>query len=85
MNLVIPTGSAVLNEQLSISYVELGPVLEEILEVSHREGVEFKWYSPTPMCIFNPILHGLGKPCPVLGDDGLRPSVGGQGSHREGR
>ncbi|MDJ0974031.1 MAG: radical SAM protein [Planctomycetota bacterium] len=77
MNLVIPTGSAVLNEQLSISYVDLGPVLERILEESDKHGVEFKWYSPTPMCIFNPILHGLGnKGCSAC--DGLI-SVGADG------
>lgn len=77
MNLVIPTGSAVLNEQLSISYRDLGPVLERILEESRREGVEFKWYSPTPMCIFNPILFGFGnKGCSAC--DGLI-SVGADG------
>jgi len=77
MNLVIPTGSAALNEELVVTYKELGPILEEILDRSSAEGVEFKWYSPTPMCIFNPILHGLGnKGCSAC--DGLI-SVGADG------
>ncbi len=77
MNLVIPTGSAALNEKLSVSYRDLGPVLERILAASAAEGVEFKWYSPTPMCMFNPILHGLGnKGCSAC--DGL-VSVGADG------
>lgn len=77
MNLVIPTGSAALNEELVVTYTELGPILETIMERSSAEGVEFKWYSPTPMCIFNPILHGLGnKGCSAC--DGLI-SVGADG------
>jgi len=77
MNLVIPTGSATLNEDLVVKYTELGPVLEEILANAKKYGVEFKWYSPTPMCIFNPILHGLGnKGCSAC--DGL-VSVGADG------
>ncbi|MCZ7606837.1 MAG: radical SAM protein [Planctomycetota bacterium] len=77
MNLVIPTGSANLNEELVVKYTELGPVLEQILEGAKKHGVEFKWYSPTPMCIFNPILHGLGnKGCSAC--DGL-VSVGADG------
>ncbi|MHC4852216.1 MAG: radical SAM protein, partial [Planctomycetota bacterium] len=77
MNLMIPTGTAALDESLAVRYDQLGPVLEEILACSRREGVEFKWYSPTPMCIFNPILHGLGnKGCSAC--DGLI-SVGADG------
>ncbi len=77
MNLVIPTGSAALNERLVVRYSELGPYLEEIVLESRRQGVEFMWYSPTPMCMFNPILHGLGnKGCSAC--DGLI-SVGANG------
>ncbi|MHC4133972.1 MAG: radical SAM protein [Planctomycetota bacterium] len=77
MNLVIPTGSAALNGGLQVRYRELGPHLEEILRRSRELGVEFYWYSPTPMCIFNPITHGLGnKGCSAC--DGLL-SVGADG------
>jgi radical SAM protein with 4Fe4S-binding SPASM domain len=61
MNLVIPTGSALVNDELLIRYSEVGPIVEEILERSRRLGVEFMWYSPTPLCLFNPILHALGN------------------------
>ena len=77
MNLVIPTGSAALNDRLVVRYIELGPHLERIVAESNRLDVEFMWYSPTPMCMFNPILHGLGnKGCSAC--DGLI-SVGANG------
>lgn len=77
MNLVIPSGSAALNERLAVRYSELGPHLMEIAEESKRHEVEFMWYSPTPMCMFNPIAHGLGnKGCAAC--DGLL-SVGANG------
>jgi radical SAM protein with 4Fe4S-binding SPASM domain len=79
MNLVIPTGSALLNGGggLQVRYREIGPHLERILRRSRELGVEFHWYSPTPMCIFNPITHGLGnKGCSAC--DGLL-SVGADG------
>jgi radical SAM protein with 4Fe4S-binding SPASM domain len=77
MNLVIPTGSAPLHDGLQVRYRELGPRLEEIQRRSRGLGVDFHWYSPTPMCIFNPITHGLGnKGCSAC--DGLL-SVGADG------
>jgi len=77
MNLMIPIGTAVLNRQLAVRYSDLSPVLLEILAQSKRHGVEFMWYSPTPMCMFNPIIHGLGnKGCSAC--DGLL-SVGANG------
>jgi radical SAM protein with 4Fe4S-binding SPASM domain len=70
MNLVIPTGSAVLDERLVVRYDEIGPVLLEIAAEARRRGMDFMWYSPTPMCLFNPIVHGLGnKGCAAC--DGL--------------
>jgi radical SAM protein with 4Fe4S-binding SPASM domain len=37
---------------------------------SDTQGVEFMWYSPTPLCMFNPITLGLGnKGCSAC--DGL--------------
>ena len=77
MNLMIPTGTGALDDKLLVRYRDIGPVLEEIIACSQREGIEFKWYSPTPMCIFNPIVHGLGnKGCSAC--DGL-VSVGADG------
>jgi radical SAM protein with 4Fe4S-binding SPASM domain len=77
MNLMIPSGTAALNRQLAVRYSELGRVLLEIIAQSKEHGVEFMWYSPTPMCMFNPIIHGLGnKGCSAC--DGLL-SVGANG------
>jgi radical SAM protein with 4Fe4S-binding SPASM domain len=70
MNLVIPSGTAAAAEGLLLRYSEVGPVVEEVMAASEAAGVEFMWYSPTPLCIFNPIIHGLGnKGCSAC--DGL--------------
>ena len=70
MNLVIPSGSAAHNEPLLVRYSEAGDYIDRILESSNDLGVEFMWYSPTPLCIFNPIIRGLGnKGCAAC--DGL--------------
>ncbi len=77
MNLQIPAGSAALNDHLTVRYSEVGSHLEAILQESERCGVEFMWYSPTPLCMFNPVVHGLGnKGCSAC--DGLI-SVGANG------
>jgi len=70
MNLVIPSGAAGLNEDILVRYEQVAPVIERVIEKSLGEGVEFMWYSPTPLCMFNPIVHGLGnKGCSAC--DGL--------------
>ncbi|NNG01876.1 MAG: radical SAM protein [Desulfobacteraceae bacterium] len=70
MNLMIPEGSGAENKSLAVSYVELGPVIETLLAAANRQQVDFKWYSPIPMCMFNLIVHGLGnKGCAAC--DGL--------------
>ncbi|MHC5212097.1 MAG: radical SAM protein [Planctomycetota bacterium] len=77
MNLLVPTGSGALNDRLVVRYTEVGPHLQAIAAASRERGVEFMWYSPTPMCLFNPIVHGLGnKGCSAC--DGLI-SVGANG------
>ncbi len=70
MNLVVPTGSAALHRQMAVRYSEIGPSLVRIANASRELGVDFMWYSPTPMCMFNPVAHGLGnKGCSAC--DGL--------------
>lgn len=70
MNLVIPTGSSNLNTDLVIKYSKVGPIIEEIQVESKKHNVEFMWYSPIPMCMFNTITHELGnKGCAAC--DGL--------------
>ncbi len=77
MNLMVPAGSGALHLRLAVRYSEIGPHLLAIAAESRRHGVEFLWYSPTPMCLFNPVAHGLGnKGCSAC--DGLL-SVGANG------
>lgn len=61
MNLLVPTGSAVVHPDLVVRYSKIGPWLERIKRASKDYDVEFMWYSPTPMCMFNPITAGLGN------------------------
>lgn len=61
MNLLVPTGSAIVHPDLVVRYTEIGGWLEKIQEQSKAHDVEFLWYSPTPMCMFNPIPAGLGN------------------------
>jgi radical SAM protein with 4Fe4S-binding SPASM domain len=70
MNLIIPTGSAAINDKLTVRYSETGKHLKKIISESRKNNVEFMWYSPVPMCLFNSIPHGLGnKGCSAC--DGL--------------
>ena len=71
MNLVIPVGSSETDEEdINLKYTETADLVTEIIAQAERHGVEFMWYSPTPVCIFNPILHRLGnKGCAAC--DGL--------------
>jgi radical SAM protein with 4Fe4S-binding SPASM domain len=70
MNMVIPTGSAEKNRDILLRYTEIGKEVLAVQAAANEAGVEFLWYSPTPLCIFNPILHDLGnKGCAAC--DGL--------------
>jgi radical SAM protein with 4Fe4S-binding SPASM domain len=67
MNLIIPCGSALKSRDIWVSYSEIG---DHILKIKHRadqEGIKFLWYSPVPMCKFNPISYGFGnKSCAAI-------------------
>ncbi len=77
MNLMIPTGSGAIHDQFIVFYQEIGDYVKQIIAASKQEGVEFMWYSPVPMCMFNSIVHGLGnKGCSAC--DGLL-SIGANG------
>jgi len=70
MNLVIPAGSSIFNDNLVIKYSEVGPIILDIQKESKKWDVEFMWYSPIPMCMFNTITNELGnKGCAAC--DGL--------------
>jgi len=67
MNLVIPMRH---DPAINLSYTEAAPWIPRIQSEARRSCVEFMWYSPTPICIFNPIQYQLGnKGCAAC--DGL--------------
>jgi radical SAM protein with 4Fe4S-binding SPASM domain len=59
MNMVIRTGGAV--GSIEIGYGEIGGVVLPVKERSNDHGMKFVWYSPVPLCLFNPVAHGLGS------------------------
>lgn len=71
MNLIIPTGTAVKDlDKNAVKYSEIGQYIDTIISESAKHDVEFMWYSPLPMCMYNTITHGLGnKGCSAC--DGL--------------
>ncbi|NLL29077.1 MAG: radical SAM protein [Bacteroidales bacterium] len=70
MNLIIPTGSALANEIHLLQYSEAGEFISMVNTEATKHNIEFMWYSPTPLCIFNTITNGLGnKGCAAC--DGL--------------
>ena len=69
MNMVIPAGSAA-DLSIQVSYERIGEIVLSARDAARAAGVGFMWYSPTPMCIFNPLAEGLGnKSCAAC--DGL--------------
>ena len=70
MNLVIPAARDDARSEIYMTYSEATEVIPRIQEEARRNGVEFMWYSPTPLCLFNPVAHQLGnKGCAAC--DGL--------------
>jgi radical SAM protein with 4Fe4S-binding SPASM domain len=59
MNMVIRTGDAV--GRMEIGYEEIGDLVVPLKERANEHGMRFVWYSPVPLCLFNPVAHGLGS------------------------
>jgi radical SAM protein with 4Fe4S-binding SPASM domain len=59
MNMVIRTGDAV--GSMEIGYREIGDLILPVKERANEHGMRFVWYSPVPLCLFNPVAHGLGS------------------------
>ena len=60
MNMVIWSGNATIYKELGISYTEIGDIIVEIKQRAKEVGLKFDWYSPTPVCLFNPVVEGFG-------------------------
>ncbi|MBP7262540.1 MAG: radical SAM protein [Spirochaetia bacterium] len=70
MNLFIPAGRGMTERDLSLSYADTGAFIDRVRKAALSAGVDFLWYSPMPMCVYNPIARGLGnKSCAAC--DGL--------------
>jgi radical SAM protein with 4Fe4S-binding SPASM domain len=70
MNLYIPAANADRAPELFVSYSETGAFVDEVRKRALSAGLTFYWYSPTPLCIYNPVARGLGnKSCAAA--DGL--------------
>ncbi len=59
MNMVIRTGDAV--GSMEVGYQEIGDLVLPLKERANEQGMKFVWYSPVPLCLFNPVAHGLGS------------------------
>jgi len=59
-NLVIPAGRGE-NEGLTVTYSEIGDIVRKLKAEAIKQGIRFMWYSPTPVCLFNPLAEGFGN------------------------
>lgn len=59
MNMVIRTGDAV--GSMEIGYQDIGELVLSLKARANEAGMKFVWYSPVPLCLFNPVAHGLGS------------------------
>ena len=70
MNLYIPAGTQNYRDELAVSYTACAALLPQLQKSAHIAQVQFFWYSPLPLCLYNPLVHGLGnKNCAAC--DGL--------------
>jgi radical SAM protein with 4Fe4S-binding SPASM domain len=60
LNMIIPAGRGIA-EDLAVKYSEIEQMVLEVKSAAEKTGVRFMWYSPTPMCLFNPVSHQLGN------------------------
>jgi radical SAM protein with 4Fe4S-binding SPASM domain len=60
LNMIIPAGRG-RDQDLAVKYTEIEKIVRTIQSAAETEGVRFMWYSPTPLCLFNPISHQLGN------------------------
>ncbi len=59
-NLVIPAGRGS-DAGIAVTYDEIGAILENLHQKADASDIQFMWYSPTPVCLFNPVSHGMGN------------------------
>jgi radical SAM protein with 4Fe4S-binding SPASM domain len=60
LNMIIPAGRGTA-EDLAIQYSEIEEMVLDIKAAAEATAIRFMWYSPTPMCLFNPVSNQLGN------------------------
>ncbi|MHC4285942.1 MAG: radical SAM/SPASM domain-containing protein, partial [Planctomycetota bacterium] len=60
LNMIIPAGRGAAVD-LAVRYSEVEDIVLGIKSEAEAAGIRFMWYSPTPMCLFNPISNQLGN------------------------
>ncbi len=60
LNMIIPAGRGDA-EDLAVRYSEVKDIVLRIKSEAEAARVRFMWYSPTPMCLFNPVSNQLGN------------------------
>jgi radical SAM protein with 4Fe4S-binding SPASM domain len=61
MNLVIRTGSSLGDDEIDIRYNDLRTVVPRAFDQARELGIKPVWYSPTPLCVFNPMAYGVSS------------------------
>lgn len=61
MNIVIRTGASLRDPEMDISYGELPEIVPRVFDHARAVGIKPVWYSPTPLCVFNPIAYGVSS------------------------
>jgi radical SAM protein with 4Fe4S-binding SPASM domain len=78
MNMVIRTGGGANRIDGEIGYPQIGPVLLDLKAHAEARGMRFVWYSPVPLCLFNPAQHGLGSQSCAAADGLLSVNPAGE-------
>jgi radical SAM protein with 4Fe4S-binding SPASM domain len=60
LNMIIPAGRGI-EKDLAVKYTEIKAIVLDTQSEAEAEGIRFMWYSPTPMCLFNPVSNQLGN------------------------
>ncbi len=59
-NLVIPAGRGGA-EDMTVEYSDIGEIVKKVQAAAEKAGIRYMWYSPTPVCLFNPLAAGFGN------------------------
>lgn len=60
LNMLIPVGRGQ-DDELAVRYREMPKILAPIMANATREAINFMWYAPTPLCLFNPVARQMGN------------------------